>query len=325
MRKLIVTASLVVVVLALAVVPLPLVELSPGPALDVPSQIDFGGPVHPVKGKLLLTTVTLARPSALGALEALLTAHHELHPEQDVIPPGVNERDYLAAQKQVFEESLQVAAAVGLRAAGYPVTVSGGGVEVAAVIKGSPADGKLQVGDVIQAVNGRPVQLASDLQAATETASAGQTVTLTVLRGNQQLQIQVTLQRVSQIGRPGLGVALRTLAPKITLPFPIKVRNQDIGGPSAGLMMALSVYSLASSEDLTHGRVVAGTGTIDINGTVGPVGGVAEKVVGAEQQGATIFLVPTSEAADARKGASRARVVPVDTFDQALKALRQGP
>ena len=90
-------------------------------------------------------------------------------------------------------------------------------------------------------------------------------------------------------------------------------------------MMALSVYALASGEDLTHGRVVAGTGSIDVNGTVGPVGGVAEKVVGAEKQGATIFLVPTSEAADARKGASRARVVPVDTFDQARTVLRQGP
>ena len=325
MRKLIVTGSLLVVVLALVLVPLPLVELSPGPALDVPSQIDFGGPSHPVKGRLLLTTVTLERPSAIRALEAELTPHHELLPEQAVIPAGVNEQDYLAAQKQVFDESLQVAAAVGLRAAGYPVSVSGGGVEVAAVIKGSPADGKLQVGDVIQAINGRPVQLASDLQAATETASAGQTVTLTVLRGSQQLQIQVTLQRVSQIGRPGLGVALRTLAPKISLPFSVKVRNQSIGGPSAGLMMALSVYSLASGEDLSRGRVVAGTGTIDINGTVGPVGGVAEKVVGAEQQGATIFLVPSSEAADARKGASRARVVPVDTFDQARTVLRQGP
>jgi PDZ domain-containing protein len=321
-RRALIGVSLAVVVLALIVVPLPLVELRPGPALDVASQIDFQGTAHPVSGKLLLTTVTLSHPSAVGVLEDVL-AHHDLLPESSVIPPGVDERQYLAAQKAIFDESLQVAAAVGLKAAGYPVSVSGGGVEVTAIIKGSPAVGKIDVGDVIQAVDGHPVQLASDVQASTESATAGQLVTLTILRGNQQLQIQVRLRQVSQIGRPGLGVVLRTLTPKVSLPFPITVRNQDIGGPSAGLMMALTVYQLASGTDLTRGRTVAGTGTIDITGSVGPVGGVAEKIRGAERAGATVFLVPRSEAAQARSAGTRLQVVPVTSFDEALRALRQ--
>jgi PDZ domain-containing protein len=322
MRRLLFGASIAIVVLALTAVPLPLVELNPGPALDVPSQIDFGGPAHPVKGKLLLTTVTITQPSAVGAVEGLVTPHHELVWQTQVIPPGVSEQQYLASQLQVFQESAQVAAAVGLRAAGFPVSASGGGVEVMGVISGSPADGKLKVGDVITAIDGRPVQLASDLQAATQKAVDGQTVTLTVVRGDQTVQIPVQLRTLSQVGRPALGVALRTIAPKITLPFPVKVKNQDIGGPSAGLMMSLGVYSLASGDDLSKGRVVAGTGTIDLNGTVGPVGGVAEKIVGAEQQGARIFLVPTSEAADARKaGLADVKIIPVDTFAQAKAAL----
>jgi PDZ domain-containing protein len=322
-RRLLLGASVGIVAVALGVVPLPLVELNPGPALDVPSQIDFGGPAHPVKGKLLLTTVTIVQPSAIGALEGLVTPHHELVWQTQVIPPGVNEQEYLASQIQVFQESAQVAAAVGLRAAGYPVSVSGGGVQVVGVISGSPADGKLKVGDVITEIDGRPIQLASDLQAATQKAVDGQTVTLTVVRGDQQVQVPIQLRRLSQLGRPGLGVALRTIAPKIVLPFPVKVKNQDIGGPSAGLMMSLGVYSLASGDDLSRGRVVAGSGTIDLNGAVGPVGGVAEKIVGAEKQGARIFLVPTSEAADARRaGLTDVKIIPVDTFAQAKDALK---
>ncbi len=323
MRRLFFGASVAIVALALVAVPLSFIELNPGPALDVPSQIEFDGPAHPIKGKLLLTTVTITQPSALGALEALVTPHHELLWQTQVIPPGVNEQEYLASQLQVFQESAQAAAAVGLRAAGYPVSVSGGGVQVVGVISGSPAGGILKVGDVITAIDGRPVQLASDLQAATEKAVDGQTVTLTVVQGDQQLQIPVQLRRLSETGRPGLGVALRTIAPKIQLPFPVKVTNQDIGGPSAGLMMSLGIYSLASGDDLSRGRVVAGTGTIDVSGTVGPVGGVAEKIVGAEQRGARIFLVPTSEAADARSaGLKDVKIIPVDTFDQARAALK---
>lgn len=324
MRRLLLSLSIGVVALALVVVPVPLVELNPGPALDVPSAIALGGPVHPASGKLLLTTVTITQPSTLGAIVGLLTPHHELLFETQVIPPGVNQQDYLASQKQVFDESAQVAAAVGLKAAGYPVSVSGGGVQVMQVIPGSPADGKMRPGDVIVAVDGRPIQIGSDLLAATETVGNGQTVTLTVQRGDQHLQIPVRIETISQTGRPGLGVALRTVAPKITLPFPVTVRDQDIGGPSAGLMMSLGVYSLASGDDLTRERVIAGTGTIDINGSVGPVGGVAEKIVGAEQQGARIFLVPTGEAADARSaGLADVRIIPVDTFDQAMRALKQ--
>src|SRR5438874_1301 len=118
MRRLLFGASIGIVALALIAVPLNLVELNPGPALDVPSQIGFGGPARPVRGKLLLTTVTITQPSAVGALDALVTPHHELLWQTQVIPPGVNEQEYLASQVQVFQESAQAAAAVGLRAAG---------------------------------------------------------------------------------------------------------------------------------------------------------------------------------------------------------------
>ena len=133
------------------------------------------------------------------------------------------------------------------------------------------------------------------------------------------------MRRVSSIGRPALGVALQSVDPKIDLPFAVKVNQGDIGGPSAGLMLALSVYDLASATDLARGRVIAGTGTIDLDGRVGEIGGIAEKVVGARRAGAVLFLAPATQAGDARKAAGgRIRVVAVKTFQDAVDALGGG-
>jgi PDZ domain-containing protein len=134
------------------------------------------------------------------------------------------------------------------------------------------------------------------------------------------------LGRVSRLGRPGLGVALESVEPQIVLPFPVRIDQGDVGGPSAGLMMALTVYDLADPGDLAQGQVIAGTGTIDLAGNVGAVGGVRQKVLAAKKARATVFLVPADEAAEARRAAGNALAVkPVRTFDQALDALSIPP
>jgi len=306
-------------------VPLPLVLIEPGPALDVPSRLTLQRSAGPVHGKLLLTSVTFSEPSAVAALDGWLSSHEELVRKENVIPAGVNESDYFRAQEQVFAESARVASAVGLKAAGFPVTVSGGGAEVVEVIRDSPADGHMRTGDVITAINGKPARLATDVTSAVAGAHSGQKVTLTVDRGGTTQTLKLTVRRVSSIGRPALGVALQSVDPKIDLPFAVKVNQGDIGGPSAGLMLALSVYDLASATDLARGRVIAGTGTIDLDGRVGEIGGIAEKVVGARRAGAMLFLAPATQAGDARKAAGgRIRVVAVKTFQDAVDARGGG-
>jgi PDZ domain-containing protein len=315
-----------VILAAVLIVPLPLVAIEPGGALPVPPRVTLGVPVQPVHGQLLLTTVRLAEPSLVGAVAGWLDDKTDLAPRQAVIPPGVDEREYLAAQERVFRESAQVAAAVGLRRAGYPVEVSGGGVRVSAVIPGSPAAGRLREGDVITAVDGRPVRLASDVVEATSRAKAGDQVTIEVKRGDETHMFTIKLERVSELGRPGLGVALSTLGFDVKLPFPVEVDHGNIGGPSAGLMLALTVYDLVDPVDLAGGRTIAGTGTIDISGRVGPVGGVAQKVAAAKEAGATMFLAPAAEARQARKAAgTRLKVTSVQTMDDAVAALTAGP
>jgi Lon-like protease len=311
---------------AALVVPLPIVAIEPGGALPVPPRVKLGVPTHPVHGQLLLTTVRLAEPPAVRAVVDWLDDDADLAPRQAVIPPGVDEREYFATQQRVFRESAQVAAAVGLRKAGYPVEVSGGGVRVSAVIPRSPAAGKLREGDIITALDGRPVRLASDVVEATSRAKAGDEVTLEVKRGDETRTFTIELARVSELGRPGLGVALATLGFTVKLPFAVDVDQGQIGGPSAGLMLALTVYDLVDPGDLAAGRTIAGTGTIDISGRVGAVGGVAQKVAAAEEAGAEVFLVPAAEAGQARKAAgTRLKVTSVQTMDDAVAALAAAP
>ncbi|MCU1448546.1 MAG: hypothetical protein JWP02_716, partial [Acidimicrobiales bacterium] len=245
--------------------------------------------------------------------------------QRQVVPSGVSESQYLLFERQVFVESARTGAAVGLRAAGLPVTATGGGARVAAVVKGSPAEGHLRVGDVVTAADGKPVRLSADLVAVTAGKPVGTVVDLTVLRGGVTSELRLQLQRVGQLGRAALGVEVVSVAPRIDLPFPVDVAVNDVGGPSAGLMVALAAYDLATPADVVRGRVVAGTGTIDVNGNVGAVGGVAEKVAGAEADNATIFLAPSDEASEARSAAgSGIRVIAVKTFDDALRALDAG-
>lgn len=325
MRKAAFVASLLVVLAALVIVPMPLVALSPGPAIDVPTHLRVARTAGRVRGKLLLLTVTLGTPSVAGAAVAWLDPHRELLRRSAVIPQGENADEYFRSQEAVFRESVRVAAAVALRAAGQSVTVTGGGARIAAVVKGGPAAGVLQVGDVVTGAGDKRVLLATDLVTATEAAARGQRLQLTVQRAGRTLHLSIVPRQVTAIGRVGIGVALDSVAPDIRLPFAVRLTETDIGGPSAGLMLALSIYDLVSEVDLAHGRVVAGTGTIDIDGTIGPIGGIAEKVVAAERAGAEVFLAPASQAAAARKAAGkRLHVVSVGDFTDALDALRGG-
>jgi PDZ domain-containing protein len=322
-RRVVLLASAGIVLAAVTLVPLPLVELSPGPTIDVPNVVTFTShPAQKVNGKVLATTVLLSRPRAPDLVASWFVGHHEILRQRQVVPSGVSESRYLRYERQVFTEAARTGAAVGLRAAGLPVTATGGGARVAAVVKGSPADGRLHVGDVVTAADGKPVHFSADLVAATAGKPAGTVVFLTVEHNGVPSEMQLQLRRLDQLGRAALGVEVVSVAPQIELPFPVDVRVNDVGGPSAGLMVALATYDLATPADIVGGRIVAGTGTIDINGNVGAVGGVAEKVAGAEYDKATIFLAPADEAAEARRAAGNGiRVVAVKTFADALHAL----
>lgn len=324
MRKAIVAIAVLLIVVAAVVVPVPFLVVSPGEAVSVPQHIQIEDPPDEITGDLLLTAVALHETSALGAIVALIDDDHDVVSRQQVIPPGVDEEEYVEAQRRLFEESGRVAVAVGARAAGVDVEVSGDGARIAGVVEGGPADGELREGDVVVAVDGDPVDIAADLVAATSRLDVGDTIELTVERGDERRTASVELGRISQVDRPALGVAVATVGLEIELPHEVEVDGGRIGGPSAGLMIALTGYDLLDDGDLTDGRVIAGTGTIDLRGRVGAVGGVTQKVETAVDAGAEIFLVGEGELAEAQEAAGdRLEVVGVATLDDAIAALER--
>lgn len=315
-------AIALVVLVAGLFVPLPLFVIAPGSAVSVGERVTLGRAPDELSGELLLTTVRIFRPNVLGVVQAWVTRTHDLLPQGEVVPEGVDAGEYEEAQRALFRESSEVAAAVGLRRAGEDVGISGKGARVSQLSPGSPAAEVLRVGDVITAVDGQPVEVASDLVSALASRGSGERVLLDVRREGASVEVPVALGTVEGLDRPGLGVGVGTVDLDVSLPFPVEVDQGRIGGPSAGLMIALTVFDLADPGDLTAGRRIAGTGTIDLDGEVGPVGGVDAKVVAAREAGATVFLVPEYEASLAREVAGDdLDVLPVANLDDAIAAL----
>lgn len=325
MRRLLFLVALVIIAAAALVVPMPWLVVAPGEAVAVPQHIEVREAEGEITGDLLLTTVELRQTTAVGTLLAFVDDDREVVARQRVIPPDVDEDRFVEAQRRLFQESARVAVAVGARAAGVDVQVSGDGARVAQVIPDGPADGELEQGDVIVAVGGESVEVASDVVAATSQAEAGDRVSLTVERGGERREVEVELERVPQIERPAIGVAVATVDLRIEHPFDVDVDAGRVGGPSAGLMIALAAYDMLGEEDLTRGRVVAGTGTMDLRGRVGAVGGVTQKVEGARAAGADLFLVWPEEADEARSAAGDLPVVEVESLEEAVAALAEGP
>jgi len=189
--------------------------------------------------------------------------------------------------------------------------------------QGFPAYGVLKAGDVITAVDGQPVTGQASLSKLIDAHPAGRTLTMTITRDGQSHQVQVGTRQSG--GHPVMGVQI---AEEYKFPFQVTISVGDIGGPSAGMMFSLGIIDKLTKLDLTAGRFIAGTGEIEANGKVDPIGGIQQKMIGARNAGATIFLTPAANCADT-KGAVPAglRLVKVSTLNQAvtyLQALKTG-
>jgi Lon-like protease len=324
MRKLLLLVSLAVVAVAAVVVPTPYYEVTGGPTIDVGDRVVLDNiDTTPITGSMLLTTVRLRSTNILETLRAVFDGNRDLVGRGAVVPPGVDEDVYRDLQERLFDESARTAAVVGLAAAGYEASVTGAGAQVLDIVRGGPAEGVLRRGDIIVEAGGEPVRLASDLVRATSTIDAGQELVVRVRRADETITLAVVMDRIDDLERPGIGVVVQTVAREVRLPAELEIRIEDVGGPSGGLMLALAIYDLASPDDVAGGRIIAGTGTIDARGRVGPVGGVAQKVRAAIDAGATIFLSPEATAEEARQEAGdRITVIAVASFDAALRAVR---
>jgi PDZ domain-containing protein len=244
-----------------------------------------------------------------------------LVPSSAVNPPGVSESVRRRSDLREMARSQEIAAAVALRQLGYKVTAQPSGALVAQVYADTPAVGKLAPGDVIVSVDGKRAPTIGDVRRLIRRHHPGQQVRLGVRRADGLHEITLkTIADPSDRAVPIIGVLLAQAA-QIKLPFPVKIDTGDIGGPSAGLAFALELMEKLG-RDVDRGYKIAATGELDLDGSVEPIGGVRQKIFGARQAGVDIFLVPAGDnAAEARQNAGKVKVIPVQSFRQALHAL----
>jgi PDZ domain-containing protein len=233
----------------------------------------------------------------------------------------VSDKQRVAADQREMTRSQQIAGAVALRAAGYRVQASPTGALVEQVASDAPAAGKLLPGDVIVAAAGKRVRRTLDLRRIVGAQPPGSTIQITVRRGSKLQQLKIrTIENPREQGRSIIGVFVQQSA-FIKLPVKVQIDAGNVGGPSAGLAFALEVLEQLG-RDVDHGRRVAATGQLELDGTVSAVGGVEQKTIGVRRSGIDFFLVPAGEnAAEARRYAHGLRIVPVHSFRQALHLL----
>jgi PDZ domain-containing protein len=317
--------TLLVVVWAAVLVPLPYVEYVPGTPTEIEPLIEIEGiETTELDGTTALLTVLLRQQPTVQAVRAWISDDRRLLPITQVFPPDVDRDDFFAREREIFGRQFEVATVIGAQAAGVETALLSEAV-VVMVLPDSPADGVLEPGDVIVTVDGEPVVAGEEVQARTRAGEIGDELPLTVRRGDEELSLTVTLGELPDLDFPGMGVSIETAVYDVELPFEIRLaEGTRIGGPSAGLMVALTVYDLLSEEDVLQGRRVFGTGTIDADGRVGPVGGVPEKMLAAAADGAELVFVPASQYDQAMTTApDDLEVVGVASFDEALEALRE--
>jgi Lon-like protease len=309
----------VVLALCLYVVELPLWVESPGGAKSVIPLISIhGAPTYDSEGRLLLTTVNVGRVNLYYALGAWLDPAASLLSEREILPRGLTDQEYDQISLSQMDRSKIAAVAVALeRSSGYPEE-HGRGALVYETIPGSPADGSLFAGDLITHVDGEPLVDVQGLGRAIAENGPGRTLRLTVRPIEGGTERTVTLHAVldPELDRAAIGVF--TVA---NFPFDVEIESENIGGPSAGLMWAVGVTDLLTPGDLTGDRAIAGTGTVDLAGNVGPIGGITLKVQAAEEADADAFLLPQANLAEARTVDTELELVPVVTVDQAVSFL----
>jgi Lon-like protease len=307
-----------------SVVTVPYVSLGPGPTFNTLGEVDGkqvvdieGTDVYPTSGHLNMTTVSQRSDLTLGQAMALwLSGREQLVPRDLVYPPDKTREEVDEANSTDFRQSERSAEYAALLYLKHPMAVT-----VENVNEDGPSAGKLEAGDAIDGVNGKPVATLDEFQALLKDTKPGDNVVLDYRRKDGPPGVAtITLGKHPERDQGYLGIGVLD-AP--WAPFTIRFNLANIGGPSAGLMFSLAVVDKLTTGDLNDGQFVAGTGTITGDGHVGSIGGVTHKIMAAQEAGATIFLVPADNCAEATTAEHDGmELVKVDTLATAVDALK---
>ncbi|KAB2337399.1 PDZ domain-containing protein [Cytobacillus depressus] len=282
------------------------------------------------EGNFMLTTVRMGKANIYSYALAKLNPYHELYKINEIRRQDETEEEYNVRQLYLMSSSKQAAIETAYKKANIPLKYHYKGIFVLNVKPNMPAAGKLKAGDRIFKVDGREFESSEQFIKYVAGKNEGDKVEFSIERGKKISDVEVSLQRIEETGKVGVGITLVDdkeieVKPKVT------INSEDIGGPSAGFMFSLEIYNQLVEEDLTRGYEIAGTGTIDSEGNIGRIGGIEQKIVAADRAGAEIFFAPNDNGAKdsnynaavktAKDIRTKMKIVPVDTFDDGIKYL----
>ncbi|HEX9767168.1 MAG TPA: PDZ domain-containing protein [Nitriliruptorales bacterium] len=311
-------ASVVVVLWAIAAVPMPFVTWSPGEAVDLRGAVTVEGQGETLTGPLSLLTIRTKEAGLIDVVRAWLDGDRDLIDRDLAFGAGRDAEEYFAQELQTFSTQLDVSAVAALRALGRDI---GAAQQVVEISPDTPADGVLEVGDVLRSVDDVGVESLTELRTRLEQHEPGDVVTIALDREGEPTEVRVTLAVLPTTETVGLGVRMRTLVDEIPIDVVATATLDRIGGPSAGLALALTIFDLLSPDDVVAARRIAVTGTMDVDGNVGNIGGIRQKVIAAEDADAELLIVPVDQLEDARRQATSIEIVGVRTLAEALAAL----
>ncbi|GAB2641234.1 PDZ domain-containing protein [Nocardia goodfellowii] len=305
------------------VITVPYVALGPGPTFNTLGEVDGkqvvdvrGTEVDPTTGHLNMTTVSVR--DGLNLFEAFgfwASGEHGLVPRAEVYPPGVPREEIDKSNQQDFKDSEGNAEVAALHYLKLPTVVL-----VRKVGDEGPAKDILRPGDEIVSINGTPIATPQDVVTAVSSQAPGSKLTIALRRDNAEQTVEITL--AARPDDPAKGYLGVTPAEGARPPMQVTFNLADIGGPSAGLMFSLALIDKLSPGELDGGKFVAGTGTIEQDGKVGPIGGIQYKMMAAREAGAETFLVPAANCNEARaRTPDGLRLVKVENLDGAVQSL----
>jgi len=323
-RKLI--GLLVILFIVINFIPINYMVMSPGIAQELSPMITVeDGYKSPGKGAFMLLAVASQQATIWDYLRYMVSKPRgiELEPMREQMPPGMEMTEYLEIMQKFMEDSQLKAQAVAFQEAGYEIEIEGKGALINEVLEEGSAKGQLKKGDLIIAIDGEPVKVDQDAVNLIRSHSIGDQVKITVKRQEEELYFFIeTIELEDNPGKASIGVSIFTNY-NYQFPRQVSFKTENIAGPSAGCVFALEIYNQLIPEDLTKGRRIAGTGTIEIDGNVGKIDGIMQKVIAAEREKADILFVPVENYEDALKYARKINIVSVRSFTEVVKYLQE--
>ena len=323
----------VVVTIVVALVPSPYVIEQPGPVIDTLGQVQVkgkqvplidiaGAETYPTSGTLDLLTVSINgnRDNRLNWFQvaaAWFDPSKAVVPLDNIYPVGVTVEQSNEQSQTDMQNSQQEAIAAALSKLDYDFTST---LQVVQVAKGAPADGQLQPGDTILSVNGQTFSDVTGLKAAISLNGVDTPASVVIDRGGVQQTLAITpVLSTGANPAPIVGIVVKG---DFVFPIDVKIQLENVGGPSAGQMFALGIIDKLTPGELTGGKDIAGTGTITGDGSIGPIGGIRQKMYGAVRAGAKFFLAPADNCDEVRGHVPDGlQVFSVTKLDDSLKVL----